>query len=172
MSEPFIGQITMFAGTFAPEGWAKCDGQLLPINSYQSLFSLLGTMYGGDGETTFALPDMRGRLPMHNGQAPGLSNRLIGQRFGQETVTLTANENAAHSHTFQASNTFGTKINRANNVIGSSANVRMFRPQSADTNLSSATFSNIGGNQAHSNTMPFQCISFIIALQGVFPSEN
>ena len=81
MSEPFIGQITMFAGTFAPEGWAKCDGQLLPINSYQSLFSLLGTMYGGDGETTFALPDMRGRLPMHNGQAPGLSNRLIGQRF-------------------------------------------------------------------------------------------
>lgn len=172
MSDPYLGQLSMFAGNFAPRGWSLCDGQLLPIAQYTALFSLLGTIYGGDGRTTFGLPDMRGRLPVHHGNGPGLTSRRIGESFGSETVALTANTNAAHNHTFEMSTSSGTGSDLTNGYIGASPNVRMFRPISPNTNLSQATFSNIGSSQPHPNMMPYQCVNFIIALQGVFPSRT
>lgn len=164
----------MFAGNFAPRGWALCDGQLLAINQNQALFSLLGTIYGGDGRTTFGLPELRGRLPMHAGSGPDLSPRMIGQKVGQETATVSVNQLPAHNHDVLVSNATGTQNAPAGAFLASSPNVRLFRPQASNAvTLAADTIGQSpGGSQSHTNVMPFQCVNFIIALAGIYPSRN
>lgn len=176
MASPFLAEIVMFGGNFAPRGWAFCDGQLLAISQNQALFSLLGTTYGGDGRTTFGLPDLRGRVPMHEGTGPGLSSRSLGQKGGAEDVTLTVQQMPSHSHTANAVG--GTTAGNSNDAISnvwaddlgvSSATYHTGTPNGT---MNSQAIGNSGGNQSHTNVQPFQCVNFIIAIQGVFPSRN
>ena len=173
MSEPFVGQITMFAGNFAPQGWAYCDGQLLAIFQNDALFSLLGTIYGGDGRTTFGLPDLRGRIPIHQGSRPGGATRTLGSKGGGETVTVTTQQLPAHSHTFQASTAAGNQNSPSGACLAGSANMRLYRDVGTSTNLAPETaITKVGGSQAHTNVAPFQCVHYIIALFGIYPSRN
>lgn len=171
--EPFLGQIQMFGFNFAPRGWAFCEGQLLPISQNSALFSLLGTTYGGDGRTTFALPDLKGRVAMHFGNGAGLSNRPIGQKGGDETHTLTAAQMPSHTHTANC------------HAGGGDGNTPVAKFWSKDLGTQSGTYhtaadetmaptalANTGGSQSHNNMQPFLVINFCIALQGVFPSRN
>ena len=172
MSDPFVGEIRMFAGNFAPRNWALCDGQLLPVSQNDALFSLLGTIYGGDGRTTFGLPDLRGRLPVHQGTGPGLTPRPIGQRSGQETVTLTTNQLPAHGHALNASAESADATQAAGNLPAQTAE-DAFSASAVGTTLSSAAIaSGGGGGTSHPNVQPFLCINFIIALVGVYPSRS
>lgn len=180
MSEPFIAEIIMFGGNFAPRGWALCNGQLLAIASNTALFSILGTTYGGDGRTTFGLPDLRGRVPMHSGQGAGLSNRSLGQKGGQETHTLTATQLGSHSHGLADAELMGT-LNPANSndptgkTLGLAPTYSTGAPSvalAAGTVDNPATTANSAGSQAHNNMQPYQVVNFIIALVGVFPSRN
>ena len=166
MSEPFLAEIKLVGFNFAPRGWAFCDGQIMPINQNQSLYSLLGTTYGGDGRTSYALPDLRGRTPLHVGDG-----YQLGQKGGAETVTLTAAEIAAHTHTFKASNSAGDNRSGSNEVL---ATAPMYRSPEASTTtaLRSGTITNAGGGQAHNNMQPYTTLGFTIALQGLFPSRN
>lgn len=168
-TEPAIGEISMFAGNFAPRGWALCNGQLLPINQNQALFSILGTTYGGDGRTTFGLPDLRGRAPVSAGQGPGLSDVRLGQSGGVETVTLNALQLPSHQHTTTLKSEKQNNLEPdANNLILVSEQ-RVVEDQVFTKDIpSSAT----GGNQAHENRPPYLGINYIIALQGIFPSRN
>lgn len=172
MSEPFVGEIRMFAGNFAPRGWAFCDGQLLAVSQNDALFSLLGTIYGGDGRTTFGLPDLRGRLPIHAGSGPGLSPRRLGAKGGAENVTLTVNQLPSHTHTFSGSTAPGTQSNPAGNVLAGRAGDNTYVEDTALTAMSSSSVSNVGGSRSHTNLMPFLCINFIIALFGIYPSRQ
>ena len=174
MSDPYVGEIRMFAGNFAPRGWAYCDGQLLSIPSNDALFSLLGTIYGGDGRTTFGLPDMRGRIPLHQGTGPGLTNRKIGAKSGQEDVTLTLNTLPAHNHAFQASVAPADSGYPAGQVIANTEPASVYNNAAPDTStaMPATTVENTGANQPHTNIMPFQCVHFIIALIGVYPSRS
>ncbi len=172
MSEPFVGEIRMFAGNFAPRGWALCDGQLLAISQNDALFSLLGTIYGGDGRTTFGLPDLRGRIPIHAGTGPGLSPRPLGQKGGAETETITLNQLPSHTHTIQFSTSPGTQSNPDGEFLGASPNVRVFVPIPPIVNMASTAISGVGGGGSHTNVMPFLCINFIIALFGIYPSRQ
>ena len=172
MSEPFIGQITMFGGNFAPRGWALCDGQLLAVSANEALFSLLGTLYGGDGRTTFALPDLRGRVPIHQGDAPGLSNRPLGSKAGSERVTVGSNQLPSHSHAFQGSGDFASSPNPQGRVVAKPTTVDLYINEAQTADLAGAAMENTGGSQNHTNVMPFQCINFIIALSGVYPSRT
>jgi len=173
MSEPFVGEIRMFAGNFAPRGWSFCDGQLIAVSQNDALFSLLGTIYGGDGRTTFGLPDMRGRVPIHAGSGPGLSPRRLGAKMGAENVTLTANQLPSHSHPMSASTDAATESNPAGAVTGSSlANDLYFSNSPAFTNMSTQAVTSIGGSQSHTNIQPFLCVNFIIALFGIYPSRS
>ena len=176
MANPFIGEIKIFAGNFAPAGWALCNGQLLSIQQNTALFSLLGTIYGGNGTSTFALPDLRGRVPIHMGQGPGLSSYFEGQQAGTETVTLITNQIPAHTHTVNAVASGG---NQASPVGGSlaieSTGTSLDYVNSNTTPTSAmhpAMIANTGGNQPHSNIQPYLCVNFIIALVGIFPSRN
>jgi microcystin-dependent protein len=171
MSEPYLGEIRMFGGTFAPQGWALCDGQLLTISDNDALFSLLGTTYGGDGQTTFALPDLRGRVPVHQGQGPGLSNRAPGEAGGAEAVTLATPQLPAHTHTPGANSGTGTQSNPAGNVWAAGLTA-FIAPGSSDSSMASSSVGAVGGGQPHENMLPFQAVNFIIALEGVFPSPN
>ncbi len=171
MSEPFLGQICNFGGTFAPRGWAFCDGQLLLISQNTALFAILRTIYGGDGRTTFGLPDMRGRLPMNFGTGPGLSPRQIGQRGGTEEVTLIANQMPPHKHTQQGSTDQALAIAPAGKVTAN-AEFTIYSDGAPNTAMSTEAIGDAGGNQPHPNLMPFLVVNFIIALQGVFPSRN
>jgi microcystin-dependent protein len=173
MSEPFVGEIRMFAGTFAPRGWALCDGQLLAISQNDALFSLLGTIYGGDGRTTFGLPEMRGRIPIHQGQGPGLSARKLGSKSGRETVTLTQSEMPSHDHTLTGSGANATLTTPAGNAPART-DKNMYRDPSGITlvNMKPTLSDDVGGSQPHSNLMPFLCINFIIALFGIYPSRH
>lgn len=183
-TNPFLGQIVMFAGNFAPRGWAFCDGQLLPISQNQALFSLLGTIYGGDGRTSFALPDLRGRIPLHPGSGPGLSSRILGQKGGQENVTLTQNQMPSHTHTLtkdaklRVRNATGTENEAAGNYLANSPSEGIYSPGPPDNEMAAgvvnltATLGNTGGSQAHNNMPPFLAVNFIIALEGTFPSRN
>ncbi len=141
MSEPFVGEIRMFAGNFAPRGWAFCDGQLLAVSQNDALFSLLATVYGGDGRTTFGLPDLRGRIPIHAGTGPGLSPRRLGAKFGTEEETLTVNQLPSHSHTLQVSTAAATQNSPSGEFIGNSPNVRVWRPDPQDSNMSTGSIS-------------------------------
>ena len=175
--DPFIGQILMFAGNFAPRGWALCDGQLLPIAQNQALFSILGTTYGGDGRTTFALPDLRGRVAVHPGTGPGLSAYRLGQEGGTEAVTLTVNEMPAHNHAPKLRGV-QARANANSPADAALATVRRrrdgYRAEAPDVDMiaGSVTEDDEGGNAPHDNLQPHQCVNFIIALQGVFPSRN
>lgn len=174
MSDPFIGEIKMFAGNFAPQGYAFCDGQLLPINQHQALFSLLGTTYGGDGRTTFALPDLRGRIPMHPGQGAGLSQRLLGERGGQEKVALSESQLAAHTHT-----AFGTQEEANSNSPGNAllattqGNRKVYDSNGkANAAMDPGAVGSSGSGQEHDNLQPYLCVQFIIALEGIYPSRS
>ena len=174
MAEPFIGEIQMFGGTFAPRGWAFCNGQLLPVSQNDALFSLLGTIYGGDGRTTFALPDLRSRVPIHQGQGPGLSSRTIGQRLGAERDTLTINTMPSHAHTMQASANPATLTSPAGSVLAESTpGTTMYDANDQiDATLYSGVVSYTGGGQSHNNIMPYLAVNFIIALVGIYPSRT
>ena len=164
MSEPFVGEIRMFAGNFAPRGWAFCDGQLLAVSQNDALFSLLGTIFG--------LPDVRGRIPLHAGHGPGLSERRLGSKGGAEKVTLTVNQMPSHGHPMQASSEGATTANPQGEVLAETLTDRVYRPDSADTNMASSSVTNTGGSRSHTNLMPFLCVNFIIALVGIYPSRH
>lgn len=170
MSEPFLAEIRIVGFNFAPRGWAFCDGQILPINQNQSLYSLLGTTYGGDGRTSFALPDLRSRTPIHRDDG-----HTLGQKGGAETVTLTAAQIAAHTHTVKASSTLGNEDTPGGAVLaaGAAPDLAYRALESATTTaLRNGTVTNAGGGQAHDNMQPYLTLSFVIALQGLFPSRN
>ncbi len=174
MSEPFVGQLKMFAGNFAPRGFAFCDGQLLRVSQNQALFSLLGTIYGGDGRTTFGLPDLRGRIPIHQGSGPGLTPRQIGSKGGGETETVTEGQLPPHVHILQ-SNTQAGQEGNPNNAVPAQATVFVYDRNPLATGLRSLaanSITSVGGSQPHTNLQPFLCIHFIIALFGVFPSRR
>ncbi len=172
MSEPFVGEVRMFAGNFAPRGWAFCDGQLLAVSQNDALFSLLGTIYGGDGRTTFGLPDLRGRIPIHAGSGPGLSPRRLGAKGGAEKVTLTVNQLPSHTHSERASNSPGTSSSPANNTLSNNLTAETFTTDISRVNMSSSAITNTGGSRSHTNLQPFLCVHFIIALVGIYPSRN
>jgi microcystin-dependent protein len=174
MSNPFLAEIRIFAGNFAPKAWALCDGQLLPISQNTALFSLLGTTYGGDGKSNFALPNMQGSAPMQPGQGAGLSLRDLGETNGEQTVTLLDTEMPAHSHGVEAA-TSGGLTNPASNVWASGAkgHPSAYAPANASTvQMSPFGMSISGGNLPHNNMSPYLCLTFIIALQGVFPPRS
>lgn len=171
--DPFLGEIILFAGNFAPRGWAFCDGQLLPISQYSALFSILGTTYGGDGRTTFALPDLRGRVPIHQGRGPGLSDYRLGAKGGQEHVTLTTNQIPSHSHGVNAVSATGNDASPQNNYLANTTGLdREYSNSTPDIRMSANMISNTGGGQSHENRQPFLALNYIIALQGVFPSRS
>ena len=171
MTAPFLGQICNFGGNFNPPGCAFCDGQLLAISQNTSLFAILGTIYGGDGETTFALPDMRGRLPMNHGTGPGLSPRQIGQRGGTEKVTLIVNQLPAHKHSQQGS-TDQALTNAPAGKVTADAELNIYSDSAPTDAMSTEAIADAGGDEPHTNLLPFLVVNFIIALQGVFPSRN
>lgn len=166
MSMPFVGEIRVFAGNFAPQGWMFCDGQLLSIAQNTVLFTLIGTTYGGDGQTTFALPDLRGRIPVHQG-----AGLVIGGKDGAEQVTLTSAQLPAHGHALQATAADGTSADPTNNVWAES-DARTFSTAAPDGSMSATSLGSAGGGQPHANMMPFVGLNFIISLFGIFPSQN
>jgi microcystin-dependent protein len=158
----------MFAGNFAPAGWMFCEGQLLPISENETLFNLIGTTYGGDGQSTFALPDLRGRIPIHQGNGVTLA-----ETGGAEEITLTVNQIPAHGHPFLASNSGGTSSNAQGNDICSSPSLNLYlEGQAPDVSLNPAVVGSAGGSQPHTNFQPYLCIDFIISLFGIFPSQS
>lgn len=171
MSEPYLGEIRMFGGNFAPKGWALCNGQLLSIAQNSALFSILGTTYGGDGINTFALPDLRGRTPMNWGQGPGLTARVIGEQSGQESVTLLTTQMPTHNHLVATNSSESTSGRPANGFLGTSG-AALYDAASDGSTLNVNAISSAGGNQPHSNMQPYLAVSFIIALNGIFPSRN
>lgn len=173
MSQPYIGEIRIFAGNFAPVGWLFCQGQTLAISENDTLFNLIGTTYGGDGQTTFNLPDLRSRVPVHMGTGSGLSSRTIGELGGTETVTLTVNQIPAHSHVPQANSGTGTSTDPKNNFWAAQPALLQYSPNgTANANLPANTIVNTGGSQPHDNMIPFLVVNFIISLFGTFPSQT
>ncbi len=174
MSEPFVAEIRIFAGNFAPRGWAFCNGQLLPIAQNTALFSLIGTTYGGDGRTTTALPDLQGRAPMHPGRGPGLTSRRLGQKGGVETVTLSEAQMPNHTHTFQASSDVPDSGQPGNSVAatpGGRGGAALYGTSNV-VDQDSRTVNSVGGSQSHNNLQPFITINYIIALVGLYPSRS
>ncbi len=171
MGTPYVGEIRMFGGNFAPLGWMLCDGQLLAISEYDTLFNLIGTTYGGDGQATFALPDLRGRVPLHAGSGPGLSNRTIGEAGGQETVTLTVSQMPGHAHAPMASSLPGSQASPSNAVWAASRSL-LYSTETPGLAMNPAAVSNTGGSQPHENRIPYLGLNFIIAVFGIYPSPN
>jgi microcystin-dependent protein len=172
MSEPFLAEIRIFGFNFAPRGWAFCDGQVLPINQNQALFSLLGTTYGGDGRSTFALPDLRGRVPIHVGQSGGETYQL-GQRGGEETHEVAIQEMPGHNHAFQASSNAASAAPGSGNVLGSTDEPGIYVDSAKKlVTMSANQIAATGGGQSHENRQPYQVLTFCIALQGLFPSRD
>lgn len=177
MSEPFLAEVRLMGFNFAPRGWAFCDGQILPINQNQSLYSLLGTIYGGDGRTSFALPDLRGRTPIHVGNSNGGEEHELGQKGGEEAITLSTVEMPSHDHTAQAANSEANQNNSGGNILAA-ASASTFNLYISETStptrqpITSSTVTNVGGSQSHNNMQPYFAVNFCIALQGLFPSRN
>jgi len=167
MAQPYVGEIRMFAGNFAPAGWMFCEGQLLPISEYDTLFNLIGTTYGGDGQSTFALPDLRGRVPLHQG-----NGFTLAETGGVETVTLTTSQIPGHSHPLLATTTLASDANAAGNVL---AQASLFFPYvniNPSVPMAAASIGPTGGSQPHENFQPYLCVDFIISLFGIFPSPT
>ena len=169
MAQPYVGEIRMFGGNFAPAGWMFCEGQLLPISENETLFQLIGTTYGGDGESTFALPDLRGRVPIHQGNGV-----ILAETGGAETVTLTTTQIPAHSHPLLATTNAASSNAPTNNVLGRTqlATTTPYGSDNPLVQLSPTSVSSVGGSQPHENMQPFLCVSFIISLFGIFPSPT
>ncbi len=173
MADPYVGEVRLFAGNFAPYGWALCQGQLLSIAENEALFQLLGTTYGGDGQSTFALPDLRGRVPLHQGAGPGLSNRTIGQTGGSERVTLNAQQLPAHTHAQLASKAPAQAAAGPSGSLLAAASVNLYGNGPPTTPMAAnAIAPSSGGGQPHDNMAPFLAMNYIIALFGVFPSQG
>lgn len=170
MSSPYIGEIRLFGGNFAPQNWAFCDGRLIAISQNDALFALIGTTYGGDGQNTFALPDLRGRVPNHMGTSANGSPYVIGQSGGAETVTLSTAQIPAHAHTVEASPNAGTQAGPGGALLA--GGVSTYSPSAPNVSLAPAAVQATGGSQPHTNFQPYLCVAFIIALFGVFPSRN
>lgn len=167
MAQPYVGEIRMFAGNFAPAGWMFCEGQLLPILENETLFQLIGTTYGGDGQSTFALPDLRGRLPIHQG-----NGFILAETGGAEEITLTVNQIPAHTHPFLASTNLSQDSTPNGKVLGQASQGLVYLQDSADSNMAVNTMSPVGNSQPHTNFQPYLCVDFIISLFGIFPSPT
>jgi microcystin-dependent protein len=168
MAQPYVGEIRMFAGNFAPAGWMFCEGQLLPISENETLFNLIGTTYGGDGQSTFALPDLRGRVPVHQG-----NGFTLAETGGVEEVTLTVAQTPAHSHPLVAvGGAAGTFTSPAGNLLAQSLNVTPYINDAPTASLNAGAITSIGGSQPHTNFQPYLCVDFIISLFGIFPSQT
>ncbi|MEM8994737.1 MAG: tail fiber protein [Acidobacteriota bacterium] len=174
MSEPFVAEIRIFAGNFAPRGWAFCNGQLLPVSQNTALFSLIGTTYGGDGRSTTALPNLQGRVPMHPGRGPGLTSRRLGQRGGSEMISLTEAQMPNHTHTAQGADEPANERTPGNTTETARPVGRGFFTYSTSNSntVSMVSASNTGGSQPHNNLQPFIAMNFIIALVGLYPSRS
>jgi microcystin-dependent protein len=167
VAQPYVGEIRMFGGNFAPAGWLFCEGQLLPISENETLFQLIGTTYGGDGQSTFAIPDLRGRVPIHQG-----NGFILAETGGAEEMTLTVQQIPAHSHPFLAAAVTGTATSASNNLPANSQNITPYINQSPDANMNPAVVSPAGGSQPHTNFQPYLCVDFIVSLFGIFPSQT
>lgn len=167
MAQPYVGELRIFAGNFAPAGWMFCEGQLLPISENETLFNLIGTTYGGDGQSTFALPDLRGRLPLHQG-----NGYVLAETGGVEEVTLSIGQIPSHSHPMLGSAGNGAQANPKNNVLASSTLVKLYSGEAPDTAMAASSITSIGGSQPHNNFQPYLCLNYIISLFGIFPSQN
>jgi microcystin-dependent protein len=167
MAQPYIGEIRMFAGSFPPSGWMFCDGTPLAISENETLFQLIGTTYGGDGQSTFNLPDLRGRLPIHQG-----NGFILAETGGAEEITLTTNQIPQHTHAFIASTNTAGGLSPQNALVGQSDSITMFRAQPAAAAMSGQAVSSVGGSQPHTNFQPYGCLNFIISLFGIFPSPT
>jgi microcystin-dependent protein len=168
MAQPYVGEIRMFAGNFAPAGWMFCEGQLLPISENETLFQLIGTTYGGDGESTFALPDLRGRIPIHQG-----SGFILAETGGAEEITLTVNQIPAHTHPLMASLSVADDPNPGGKLLGESRpGTSSFFQDVTTNNMAMTAISPVGGSQPHTNFQPYLCINYIISLFGIFPSPT
>ena len=167
MAQPYVGEIRMFAGNFAPAGWMFCEGQLLPISENETLFQLIGTTYGGDGESTFALPDLRGRIPIHQG-----NGFILAETGGAEEITLTVNQIPVHIHPMTAAAVNGDQISPAGSIPANSFNVTPYINSVTDGNMAATAIGPTGGNQPHTNFQPYLCVDFIISLFGIFPSPT
>jgi microcystin-dependent protein len=172
MSQPFVGEIRMFAGNFAPNGWLFCDGQLLPISENEVLFQLIGTTYGGDGEETFQLPDLQSRVPIHQGQGGGLTNRIIGETGGVEAVTLSVQQIPSHNHAAVGAAVTGDQTSANGAVPANSVTITPYLNTPPDAAFNAQAIGPTGGSQPHDNLQPYLCINFIISLFGVFPQQN
>ncbi|MCA9202470.1 MAG: phage tail protein [Planctomycetales bacterium] len=167
MAIPYVGEIRIFAGNFAPAGWMFCDGSLLPISENETLFQLIGTTYGGDGQSTFALPDLRGRLPVHQG-----NGFVLAETGGVEEVTLTVNQIPAHTHAMLASTNVSQDTSPSGKVLGQSGSALLYIQDTTDSNMSPQAVTSVGGSRSHTNFQPYLCVSFIISLFGIFPSPT
>lgn len=167
MAQPYVGEIRMFAGNFAPAGWEFCQGQLLPISENETLFQLIGTTYGGDGESTFALPDLRGRIPLHQG-----NGFILAETGGAEEITLTVNQIPAHSHPFLASSASGNVNSPVGALYAEQPTINMYIEDVTNANLGASAIGPVGGSQPHTNFQPYLCVDFIISLFGIFPSPT
>lgn len=172
MAQPYVGEIRMFAGNFAPAGWMFCDGQLLPISENETLFQLIGTTYGGDGQSTFALPNLQSRIPLHMGTGPDGTNYQLAEMGGVEQVTLTVQQIPAHSHPLLASTGPGAETTPGNNVTGTPLTKRIYAPVNSPGAMNAGAVTPVGGSQPHDNVQPFLCINYIISLFGIFPSPT
>ena len=172
MAQPYVGEIRMFGGNFAPVGWMFCMGQLLPISENETLFQLIGTTYGGDGQSTFALPDLQGRVPIHQGTGGDGIAYQLAEKGGVESVTLTTQQIPTHSHAFLGSTVAATLTSPSGSVVGTSAQVDYLTIAQATVAMNAQAVSPVGGSQPHSNLQPFLCVSYIISLFGIFPSQT
>lgn len=172
MSDPFVGEIRMFAGNFAPRGWDFCNGQLLPIRQNTALFSLIGTIYGGDGRVTFALPDLRGRVPIHTGQGAGLSDYPLGSRGGVEQVSLSLEQLPAHSHALLGNDAEGNQRTPANHALATPEEGLIYSAAEPTAVMAKDAIAPTGNGQPHENRPPYLTVNYIIALQGIFPSRQ
>ena len=167
MAQPYVGEIRIFAGNFAPAGWMFCEGQLLPISENETLFQLIGTTYGGDGQSTFALPDLRGRLPLHQG-----NGFILAETGGAEQITLTVNQVPAHSHPLLGSGVSGVQASPSGSLLATSTVITPYAPETANAAMAPTAIGVVGGSQPHNNFQPYLCVDFIISLFGIFPSPT